>query len=97
MVVADVWRWVAAVAVLAAGLMLERQLRSRPGWILALCQWPHALALGVGMIWWSLLTPSAVGLLIVVLTLLSLALRLWQKHHPLRATNGSTQLTARVN
>ena len=95
-VVGSVWRWIAAAFVLMAGLTLERHLQCRPKWILALCQWPHAVGIGVGIVWWSLLTPSAVGLLIVVLTLLSLGLTLWRKSHPPHTASLSTQLTARV-
>ena len=97
MAVANRWRWLAAIAMLAIGVMLEVRLRSKPGWLAALCERPHALALGVGAIWWSLLAPSAMGLLIVLLTLYSLALGEWRKHHPRQPGHISTQLTARVN
>ncbi len=97
MVAGSIWRWLAACAVLTTGVMLERRLRSMPERMSTLRRWPHALALGVGVVWWSLLTPSAVGLLIVVLALLSLTLRLWREYHPRQASNNSTQLTARVS
>lgn len=96
-VVSNPWRWVAALAVLAAGVWLGRNLGAESTWIFTLCQWPHALATGMGIVWWSLLTPSVMGLFIVVLALISLALTEWRKHHQPPVTNISTQLTARVS
>ena len=95
--VGNVWRWVAAAAILAVGLMLERNLQSRPGWIEALGRWPHALAFGAGALWWSLLSPSAVGLLMMVLAAVSLGVEFWRKRRGLQSTNTSTQLTARAS
>jgi len=94
---ANGWRWFAAAVILVAGILLEKRSQIHPEWLSAIRQRPHALALGIGVIWWSLLAPSAVGLLIVVFTFLSLALRLWRKRHPSEVANISTQLTARVS
>lgn len=97
LVVVNVWRWVAAAAILALGLTLERRLQFQPGWIEALGRWPHALAFGAGALWWSLLSPSAVGLLMMALAAVSLGVESWRKRRLARSTNASTQLTARVS
>ena len=95
--VGNAWRWLAALVALAVGIMLEKRLQFQPEWISALHAWPHLLAFALGVTWWSLLTPSVVGLLIVILTGFSISLKQWRKHHPPPGMSVSTQLTARMS
>jgi hypothetical protein len=93
----NLWRWVAALVILTGGLTLERLLPSQPDWIEGLGRWPHALAFGAGALWWWLLWPSVVGLLMMALAALSLAVEFRRRRRSRMLSNASTQLTARVS
>jgi len=75
----NLWQWFAALAMACGTLAVVLQLKSKPQWHRQLCQWPHSLALGGGLCWWLLLKPSVVGLLVIVLTCTSLAIKQWRR------------------
>jgi len=74
----NVWLWLAAVAMTSGGLALAQLFRGRPDLRDLPWRWPHAMALVAGLAWWMLLKPSVVGLLVVTLTMASLAGRRWR-------------------
>jgi hypothetical protein len=86
------WRWIAAVAWIGAILAIVARLRNNPQWHHQLCHWPHGLAMGSGLVWWLLLRPSAIGMLVIALTLTSLALKHWRHFHHHRQHKPATQL-----
>lgn len=73
-------RWLAAFALVTSVLAAAIKLRQSPQWHHKLCHWPHSLALGGGLIWWLLLKPSVLGMLVVVLASVSLAIRQWRRY-----------------
>ncbi len=70
----NLWRPLAALALLSAGGALLLRLQREPHWYLKLGQAPHALALVCGLTWWLLMKPSVLGLLIISIALISLAI-----------------------
>jgi len=90
----NLWRWFAAVALVCGTLAVVLQLRHDPQWHHRLCHWPHGLAMGSGCVWWLLLKPSSIGMLVIALTLTSLAIKQWRlfRHH--RRHKPATQLAA---
>ncbi len=88
----DLWRWFAAFALVCGTLAVVLQLRHNPNWHHDLCRWPHGLALVGGTVWWLLLEPSAIGMLVLVLALTSLMLKRWRSFRRLRQPKPSSQL-----
>lgn len=74
----QLWQWFAAIALVGGVLTIVLRLRHHPECYHDLCHWPHSLALAGGFTWWILLRPSALGLLVMGLTILSLALKHWR-------------------
>ena len=86
------WQWLAALALVAGALTLVLRLKRNPRWHYDLCYWPHSLALVGGIVWWLLLKPSAVGLLVIALALISLTLKRWRFFRRSRPKKSNTQL-----
>ncbi len=71
------WRWLTAATLVGVGLLFLppwKPASIRYEW---LYQWPHSLAFAVGIFWWLLFQPSAVGLLLIALTTVSLCRQPW--------------------
>jgi len=71
--------WFLAAAIAAGSFALVRHLRTKPDWHVHFCNGPHRAAIVGGLLWWLFLAPSVAGLLIVLIALLSLALRRGRK------------------
>ncbi|NOY30016.1 MAG: hypothetical protein GXP28_07495 [Planctomycetes bacterium] len=71
--------WFLAAAVAAGSFALVRHLKTQPDWQVHFCNGPHRAAIVGGLLWWLFLAPSVAGLLIVLIALLSLALRRGRK------------------
>ena len=79
---APVWqnrlgRWFLALLVLVAGAGVALVIWRKPLGLVDWVRWPQLAPLVAGFAWWAWLTPSALGPLIVVLTILALANRRW--------------------
>lgn len=74
----QLWQWFAALALVSGVLTIVLRLRHHPECYHDLCHWPHSLALAGGFTWWILLRPSALGLLVMGLAVLSLAMKRWR-------------------
>jgi hypothetical protein len=70
-------RWLAAVAfALAAVILFALAWRGRLGdWLL---RWPHAVGVLAGLAWWLWLTPSALGWLVVLVSVVAALRRPWK-------------------
>ena len=86
------WQWLGAFGLLCGALALIHQLSRNPDWHYTLCHWPHCLALVGGIVWWLLLRPSVIGLLVIALALISLALKRWRRYRYLRTKKPNSQL-----
>ena len=73
----SLWQWFAAAALVFGTLAIVLRLRLQPDWHHQLCYWPHGLAFSGGLAWWLLLKPSAVGMFVMVLVLISLTIKQW--------------------
>ncbi|MEM8943827.1 MAG: hypothetical protein AAGD11_01485 [Planctomycetota bacterium] len=72
------WQWLVASALVSGVLAVVLRLRNHPECYHNLCHWPHGLAIAGGMGWWLLLKPSALGLFVVALAVVSFALFQWR-------------------
>ncbi|NOZ39894.1 MAG: hypothetical protein GXP24_06670 [Planctomycetes bacterium] len=88
----NLWQWFAALALVCGTLAFVLRLRRNSNWHHDLCHWPHSLAVFGGIVWWLLLEPSAIGMLVVVLALTSLTLKRWRAFRRLRQPQPSSQL-----
>jgi len=74
-------RWLATIglvtAVLAIAISVRKGLWNQAAW-----RWPHALATAVGLFWWLLLTPSVLGLVIVLLSVAASLRWSWRMPKP---------------
>ena len=89
---AGVWRWFAALALISGSAAIMLRLRRFPSWHYSLCNRPHTLALLGGLVWWLIFNPSVLGILVIALTLTSLALNQWRILQDHRKNQPSTQL-----
>ncbi|MGI9430380.1 MAG: hypothetical protein ACR2NM_17085, partial [Bythopirellula sp.] len=87
-----VWHWFAAIAIVSGTLAMTLKLRRFSNWEHSLGNRPHTIALFGGIAWWLMLNPSVLGVLIVALTLTSLALNQWRLFQEQRRNKPSTQL-----
>ncbi len=88
----NLWRWFAATALLCGTWAIGLRLRRYPNWHYDLCEWPHSLALVGGIAWWWLLNPSAMGILVMVLTLTSMMHKKWLSFRRQSPQEPSSQL-----
>ena len=86
------WQWFAALALVCGALAGVQQLRRNHDWHYDLCHWPHALALTGGVVWWLLLRPSALGIFVIALAIISLSLKRWQWYRRQRSLKPNSQL-----
>ena len=93
----NLWQGFAAAALVFGILAIVLRLRHRPDWHHELCRWPHSLALAGGATWWLLLKPSALGMLVVALTLTSLAIKLGRSFRRSKLRSSETQLVLPTN
>ncbi len=85
-----VWRWLVAFMMIGGVAAAVSRLRHRPEVYQNLSRHPHGLALLIGLGWWLLLKPSAVGMLIVLFAVFSLAMRTWRWHRHEKSTSRET-------
>ncbi|MCA9229326.1 MAG: hypothetical protein KDA57_01635 [Planctomycetales bacterium] len=69
------WNWLLAAIIATVGIFLTRRPQTITAWQGSGRNSSHLVFLGAGLFWWLFLSPSAIGFLVVVVMLTSIAIR----------------------
>ena len=94
--IASIWKWFASLACVSMGVAFLIRLQAATSWHLRLQEYRYGLTFTAGCFYWLLLQPSALGLLLMTVVVMSLAQREWRRWRRKRRQKTSTQFTARA-